>query len=417
MVSPNMSVSAEDMDYWTTFNSELGSLEPGGGQGQLCSLEMIKDDYLHIHGELAMAVCVLGTLFNVANILVLTHRDMKMNPINMILTGIAVADCLVMVEYIPFTIHMYLLKNWDRAQEEEFSLAWGYFLLFHTNFSIMIHTVSIWLTLSLAIWRFIMIKFSTLAVTLCTLSRCRAVLVLGYVIPFFLTVPNFLLFDIHSECAEAEEDGHCGSFLLYSIRFSGGDLFFSLNLWLYGFFLKLIPCLVLTVFTASLIRAMYQVEANSNKLKNGPRRSLNTEENKPIVSGRKRHTDRTTRLLIVILVLFLIAEFPIGILGMLSAIWGKQFFIECYNPVGEMMDMMALTNSAVNFILYCLMSSQFRTTGKKILGIHRKQAITTMRKMSIRVETLPLSRISRSRHSIDSTKSKLSSPCEKSGKV
>ena len=66
-----------------------------------------------------MVVCVLGTLFNVANILVLTHRDMKMNPINMILTGIAVADCLVMVEYIPFTIHMYLLKNWDRDQEEK----------------------------------------------------------------------------------------------------------------------------------------------------------------------------------------------------------------------------------------------------------------------------------------------------------
>ena len=112
-------------------------------------------------------------------------------------------------------------------------------------------------------------------------------------------------------------------------QFGGSDLFFSLNLWLYSFFLKLIPCLVLTVFTASLIRAMYQVlyielylltfdwslflwaEAQSSKLKNGLRRSLNSEENKPIVSGRKRNTDRTTRLLIVILVLFLIAEFPI----------------------------------------------------------------------------------------------------------
>ena len=82
-------------------------------------LTLLQEDYLSIHGQLAMVVCIFGTLFNVANILVLTHRDMKMNPINMILTGIAVADCLVMVEYIPFTIHMYLLKNWDRDQEEE----------------------------------------------------------------------------------------------------------------------------------------------------------------------------------------------------------------------------------------------------------------------------------------------------------
>ena len=73
-------------------------------------------------------------------------------------------------------------------------------------------------------------------------------------------------------------------------------------------------------------------------------------------------------------------------MGMLSAVRGKQFFIECYNPVGEMMDMMALTNSAVNFILYCVMSSQFRNTGKKLLGIHKKQAITSIRRMSVKLE-------------------------------
>ena len=72
-----------------------------------------------IHGQLAMAACSLGTFFNIANIVVLTHRDMRLNPINMILTGIAVADCLVMIEYIPFTIHMYLFQDWDRDQEEK----------------------------------------------------------------------------------------------------------------------------------------------------------------------------------------------------------------------------------------------------------------------------------------------------------
>ena len=63
---------------------------------------------------------------------------------------------------------------------------------------------------------------------------------------------------------------------------------------------------------------------------------------------------------------------------MLSAILGQQFFIECYNPVGEMMDMMALTNSAVNFILYCLMSSQFRKTLRKMCGVKEKQMKTNV---------------------------------------
>ena len=53
------------------------------------------------------------------NLLVLTNKDMRLNPINIILTGIAVADCLVMVEYIPFNIHMYLLDDQMREKEEK----------------------------------------------------------------------------------------------------------------------------------------------------------------------------------------------------------------------------------------------------------------------------------------------------------
>ena len=64
-----------------------------------------------------MLVCVLGTLFNLANILVLTDRQMR-NPVNMILTGIAVADCLVMIEYIPFIIHMRRLNDLEIPKTE-----------------------------------------------------------------------------------------------------------------------------------------------------------------------------------------------------------------------------------------------------------------------------------------------------------
>ena len=39
------------------------------------------------------------------------------NPINLLLTGIALADCLVMLEYIPFTTHMYLLNKRNREEQ------------------------------------------------------------------------------------------------------------------------------------------------------------------------------------------------------------------------------------------------------------------------------------------------------------
>ena len=75
--------------------------------------------YEPIHGYLAVIVCVMGTVFNMMNILVLTHKDMRANPINLLLTGIAVADVMVMVEYIPFAVHMYLFQGASRSMEEK----------------------------------------------------------------------------------------------------------------------------------------------------------------------------------------------------------------------------------------------------------------------------------------------------------
>ena len=57
-----------------------------------------------------------------------------------------------------------------------------------------------------------------------------------------------------------------------------------------------------------------------------------------------------------------------GTLGLLPAIHGRQFYKECYNPLGDIMDMLALVNCSTNFLLYCFMSTQFRTTLCKMLN-------------------------------------------------
>ena len=79
-------------------------------------------------------------------------------------------------------------------------------------------------------------------------------------------------------------------------------------------------------------------------------------------SSSSSANDRTNRMLIAVLLLFLITEFPSGILVLLSGIIGDSFFTNVYSPLGELMDILALVNSSINFILYCSMSSIFRTT-------------------------------------------------------
>lgn len=360
---------------------------------KMCDLEHIAQGYKDIHGYLSLVVCLFGTIANILNIVVLTRKEMNGSPINRILTGIAVADMLVMVEYIPFTIHMNLWTS-GREPEEQYSWNWAALLWFHVNFSIVIHAVSIFLTLTLAVWRFIMIRFHTLAPIYCTMERCKIVILCAYVFPFFLTIPNYLAMTIKTNVPKGT---NATTYLLnWSEMANANDkLLYRANIWLYSFILKLVPCIVLTLITGFLIRVLYKAEERSARLKNGGGHAPPTNYRRPsemppsaaakhdphgsvrlpngyrggapkgpstATSSRKRSIDRTTRLLIAILILFLATEFPQGILGMLSAVHGVQYFHDCYIPLGDVWDAMALINSAINFILYCIMSKQFRRT-------------------------------------------------------
>lgn len=77
-------------------------------------------------------------------------------------------------------------------------------------------------------------------------------------------------------------------------------------------------------------------------------------------------SDRTTKMLLAVLLLFLLTEFPSGILTLLSGIMGEAFFQNVYQPLGELIDILALINSGINFILYCAMSRLFRKTFSKV---------------------------------------------------
>lgn len=72
--------------------------------------------------------------------------------------------------------------------------------------------------------------------------------------------------------------------------------------------------------------------------------------------------DRTTKLLIWIMAVFIICELPAGILAALCALYGQEFFENFYMRVGNLTDLFALINSVVNFTLYCLMNPQFKNT-------------------------------------------------------
>lgn len=109
--------------------------------------------YAKYHGYVSIIICVFGTIANIFNIIVLTKKELACAPINRILTGLAVADMLLMIEYMSFAYYYYM----ELPEELNFPFWGAVFMLFHTHLTQILHTISICLTLALAVWRYLAI--------------------------------------------------------------------------------------------------------------------------------------------------------------------------------------------------------------------------------------------------------------------
>lgn len=129
-------------------------------------------------------------------------------------------------------------------------------------------------------------------------------------------------------------------------------------------FIKLLPCIILTIISCWLIRTLFKAKKRKQVLRGYDSYPLTTngKDMKRKVSKAERRADRTTKMLIAVLLLFLLTEFPQGIFAFFIGLKGKDLFLICYQQYGEVMDIMALLNGSINFILYCCMNRMFRAT-------------------------------------------------------
>lgn len=71
------------------------------------------------------------------------------------------------------------------------------FIMPHLNRLLqVVHTISICLAITLAVWRYIAICRPHLHLVLCTLPRSRIAVALAFSISFLITLPNFFMYAI-----------------------------------------------------------------------------------------------------------------------------------------------------------------------------------------------------------------------------
>ncbi|XP_016930284.2 G-protein coupled receptor dmsr-1 isoform X2 [Drosophila suzukii] len=314
--------------------------------------------YNSIHGYVSLMICIFGTIANILNIMVLTRKEMAKTPINNILKWLAVADMFVMLEYIPYTSYQYIYM---RPGEKDLSYTWAVCLLVHMHFTQILHTISIGLTVTLAVWRYVAIRHPNGGCANFLLAHSREAILLPFILSPILCLPTYFVFQVR----ETYDVDKVNSEAMYHVYFDKDSVLYRFNFWIHSVLIKLLPCGILIVISAVLMHVLCEASRRRLKLRdyNNPAKYESRSKKPPRCD---RRNDRTTLLLVAVLVLFLITEFPQGLLGLLSGVMEKCFFAHCYPPFGELMDLLALINAAVGFVLYGLMSKQFRTTFRSL---------------------------------------------------
>ncbi|KAG5667616.1 hypothetical protein PVAND_015590 [Polypedilum vanderplanki] len=321
-----------------------------------------------IHFKLSLFICIFGCITNILNFIVLTRKELRTH-INYILAALAISDLLVMLVYVPYALDYAFHIN---TRLERLTQGYASYIYAHAMLSQTAHTVSIFLTIILALWRYVSVCHPNKKSAI--MKRTLYAIVASYVISPLICMPYYMTLGIRSEdvwifannqtefkgnISEIVDETTVKKFTKYFVHTS--KFYQEHNqafLWVYSVLIKLIPCILLTFFSVKLIKTLYEAKRRKEKLTGG---SMSVK-----LLTKTKQADRTTRMLIAVLLLFLITEFPQGIMGLLSAVLHHNFYIHCYQRLGDLMDFLALLNSSINFILYCTMSRQFRETFTKI---------------------------------------------------
>lgn len=317
----------------------------------------------------------------------LTRKELRTH-INYILAGLAISDFLVMLVYVPYALDYALHIN---TRLERLTYSYAHYIYLHAMLSQTAHTISIFLTIILALWRYVSVCHPNLKNSI--MKRTILAILASYIICPIICMPYFLTLTIRTDdiyvytqnqteitASSAHSSGWNLTDLIGMAAIDGStddiqkvtkyyvhtSKFYQQHnqvfLWVYSVIIKLLPCIALTYFSLQLIRALYEAKKRKEKLTGGSGGNGMSVK----LLTKKKQADRTTRMLIAVLLLFLLTEFPQAILGLMSATLHPDFYLHCYQRLGDLMDFLALLNSSINFILYCTMSRQFRETFNQI---------------------------------------------------
>ncbi|XP_029636697.1 sex peptide receptor-like [Octopus sinensis] len=356
LMKEEMTNTDSSTDWETTSPSILRNIYPF-----IIKRESIDEIAVPILGYIAPPVAVITIITNSLVVIVLMKRNMK-SPTNCVLIGMALSDMFTGV--IPMPLYLYF---YAAGYYQDYVPNWccRIYHVFTLHIPTIFHTASIWLTLTLAIQRYIYICHSFRARTWCTINNVIKGTVAIYFIAILFHLTRFFEYDFES--VELMSLLHrnqtvIGCYILRSQWLVNWiDLYYNVYFWFRVIFVHLIPCTALVVLNGLLIHAMTLAKR---------RRKLLIKQNKRNESKKIKDTNCTTLMLVAVVFLFLLVEVPLGILMIITILQNTlKITIFADNVIfvtSSIINMMIMLSYPLNFFIYCAMSKQFRNTFKRM---------------------------------------------------
>lgn len=307
---------------------------------------------------------LLVTITVITNILVcIVLLRSTRSPTNTLLVAMAVSDTLTGLWPIPSYAYFYIMGNYKDWLP--FSWCAPYFF-FIDYLPTIFHTASIWLTVSLAVQRYVSVCHPLTGKRLCTVQNVLKVIACIYIASLLSQFSKIMEMDFHRVELPSKTDPTIMVTACYEtltpLLNAYLDVYYNTYYWFRVIFIHLIPCCSLVILNAILIQTMRAAQK---------RRSLLLRQNRRVESRRLEESTSTTMMLVTVVGLFLLVEVPLAIF-LIALIWDNSFREhstidkQTVDDVVTVINFFILLSYPLNFFIYCSMSRQFRLTFRRL---------------------------------------------------
>ncbi|XP_005107231.1 sex peptide receptor isoform X2 [Aplysia californica] len=326
----------------------------------------LKDDFpkeysVPINGYASPVLIFLTVINNLLVCIVLLKPHMR-SPTNAILVAMALSDMFTGIFPAPMFIHFFATERFDEWMPYEWCFP---FRVLHQYIPTIFHTASIWLTMALAVQRYIYVCHSFKARTWCTVDNVVKGTIAIYVVATLTHFTRFFVeYPVETSRPSILNPNVSVSACVMKYRpwaMRNLNVYFNIYYWFRVIFIHLVPCVSLVVMNALLIYTMRVARRRRMQL---------LRQNKKTESRKLKESNCTTLMLVAVVGLFLLVEFPLGLL-MVFLIIDQTFHVavmrkDLMPTLSLFSNFFILLSYPLNFFIYCGMSKQFRETFKRL---------------------------------------------------